>query len=1097
MSKLKRPLTKNFYFSLTGKEPILNNYNLYNNFPMGLMILSKVDPTSCRDKDYFNENEKEEIEIKIKYINQQASDLFEIKENDNVSKIHEQLKQFKKFEKLNTTEETLDSILFDRDREEEFYGSFKSQASLIYVKYKINNEDYYICTDYYTDEKKIIQNQLFQSLKFQYIATLFHELYNPINALLFIIDENQNEDENKEEFKSNLGNQNNYSELDGSHFSIITENDYDKSNMQENENSSIKKTRKIDELYKNKLTTLHEKEKDISLLVNMIYIFLQNLILYLRINLGVNFNEKNENQTKEENLESNKNNDNNENKNNNFEEQKINEDENDKEDNSQDNNIYTDKYLTHVNRNKKLNLELSFYKHLNKFSYLFKFKNIHYCNDFSYLSDKYILTDESVFLDFIGQIYSFLYYVVPKYQGFDISYSLINDNKLKILFQKTNFSNKGGYRFNKIRKNNSCLLGDDKFKATSTVKTPEMTQEILYKLSEILGIKLKIMEYEDKKEDKYLTIIMPYVLDEDNDLLDSDINELPEDNFGKIPYLEEVVGRNILYENNEKSETDEVKLNENNNNIKQNNENNVKSNSILKNKNASNSNNINKTKINPQNSLNLNFYKISPERKASFLVEEVEEKNSSEEDFSSNKEDKKEIEIPKDNLNANNNNANNNNSNNNNHYNHNNNNNNNNNNISHSSISKSSLFNGGVSIKSNSQKFSMYKSKSPMSDKNFSSVQINNFKDLSSNYLNEIQNDNNNSKDILCKDAPNIRFNTNIKIKRNALTLIHQKYSNIEKLKSRGVEILSENDSENKKENDNKSLSEESVNSINDNNNLKDKKSITVEIDSDNFIEIENEDDDIDYDNNQKYINQNNNNKNNSVLLNVNYMNNSGICNNSPKNDKLSQDLLKNKKVHVSNKPSNKTLNYNKSANDNLFVIPEINENKKNKEVTSLKLRKNPNNNNNNKKESSSNICNCGCKDILLVDDDEFISKTFKNIIKKFKLEADWAENGQECLNMIKAKQEKNCQCSKNKYKIIFMDITMPVMDGIEAAKNIQKLIDENKLYDTLKIIFISAHVNLDLRTILSGIKCAIDYHAKPISADKYKSLLDKYYYPK
>ena len=98
---------------------------------------------------------------------------------------------------------------------------------------------------------------------------------------------------------------------------------------------------------------------------------------------------------------------------------------------------------------------------------------------------------------------------------------------------------------------------------------------------------------------------------------------------------------------------------------------------------------------------------------------------------------------------------------------------------------------------------------------------------------------------------------------------------------------------------------------------------------------------------------------------------------------------------------------------------------------------------------------------------------------------------------MIKAKQEQNCNCSKNKYKIILMDITMPIMDGIEAAKNIQKMIDEKTLYDSLKIIFISAHVNLDLNTMLSGIKCAIDYYAKPISGVKYKSLLDKYYFSK
>ena len=307
MSRLKRPLTKNFYLSLTGKEPVLNNFSLYNNFPMGLMIISKMDPTSCRDKDNqaVEENDSEdEVEIKIKYLNQQASDLFEIKENDDSSKIHEQLKQFKRFDKTQITEETLDLILFNKNRENEFYGSFKSQASLIYVKFKANNEDLYICTDYYTDERKIMQDQLFQGLKFQYIATLFHELYNPINALLIMIDMDQNEE--KEELnKSNLGNKNN-SENEESHYSVVTENENEKvsSKIQENENDSSSKKNKIEKEYKNKLCSMHEKEKDMSLLVNMIYIFLQNLILYLRINLESNIeNEKDINHNENNNNE--------------------------------------------------------------------------------------------------------------------------------------------------------------------------------------------------------------------------------------------------------------------------------------------------------------------------------------------------------------------------------------------------------------------------------------------------------------------------------------------------------------------------------------------------------------------------------------------------------------------------------------------------------------------------------------------------------------------------------------------------------------------------------------------------------------------------
>ena len=291
MSKIKKPLTNDFYLSLTGKEPVLNNFSLYNYFPMGLMIISKLDPTSCSRNNESSEDENEEVEVKIKYINQIASELFEIKENDENNKIHEQLKQFKKYENVQTSEETLDNILFKYDRENEFYGSFKYQASLIYVKYKLNNEDLYICADYYTDERKFMQNQLFQSLKFQYIATLFHELYNPINSLLIMVDVNKDEEENNDDAISHLKEQN-ISEINESHKSIISES----LNIQENE---IIKNKKFYEMYKNKLTDLHEKEKDISLLVNMIYIFLENLILYLRINLGVNFN-KNQKQQKEE-----------------------------------------------------------------------------------------------------------------------------------------------------------------------------------------------------------------------------------------------------------------------------------------------------------------------------------------------------------------------------------------------------------------------------------------------------------------------------------------------------------------------------------------------------------------------------------------------------------------------------------------------------------------------------------------------------------------------------------------------------------------------------------------------------------------------------
>ena len=691
MSRLKRPLTKNFRLSTNGKEPILNycnNSNLYNNFPVGLIIISKIELISCRrvgDVNAYKESvESEESEVKIKYINQQASEIFDLKENDNIEKIHEQLRQFKKFDKNQITEKTLDYVLFSPNIENEYYGFFKNQISLIYVKYKTNNEETYIYADYYTDERKIVQNQLFQTLKFQYIATLFHELYNPINALLIMIEINRKKQQNGEITTSNLGNDKLYSELnDSQQSSELSESDYDKSQIYEN--SNIKVNKKLDKLYMKKLNALNEREKDIGLLVNMIYIFLQNLILYLRINLGVKFKVNEKKQNEENDRDNEKSSITNEN---------INKEKNDNNNNDND-KIYSDNYLSLINKNKKLNLEMSFCKHLDKFSYLFNFKNIHYCNDFSYLSDKYILTDESVFLDFLGQIYSFLYYIVPKSKGFELSYSLINDDKLKIIFLKNNGAKKRGYRSKKSRKSFSGIIGTDKFEAASTVKTCEMAQEILYKLSEMLGIKLKIMEYDNQKEDIYLTIILPLFKEDEYGLSIEELNKLKK--LSNKNFLKD--DKKSLENVNRKSDHNIQIFNEKNQ---------LSSLSEARNRNNQSTKNI--------NYLNPCFYQFAPERKASFLVDEVEEKNSSEEDVSSKKnENSKSKENSKKEENK------------------------------LSILSKSSKNNGAISMKS----YSIIISKAPSIDQKTSEIKIKNTKDLSNNFLKENNSlFRNNSKDI-------------------------------------------------------------------------------------------------------------------------------------------------------------------------------------------------------------------------------------------------------------------------------------------------------------------------------------------------------------
>ena len=89
---------------------------------------------------------------------------------------------------------------------------------------------------------------------------------------------------------------------------------------------------------------------------------------------------------------------------------------------------------------------------------------------------------------------------------------------------------------------------------------------------------------------------------------------------------------------------------------------------------------------------------------------------------------------------------------------------------------------------------------------------------------------------------------------------------------------------------------------------------------------------------------------------------------------------------------------------------------------------------------------NCGCiPRILVVDDTEFNILAVKCMVKEnFQLDVDQALNGLIALEMYKKAYEKPCMCNDRTYKLVFMDLQMPVMGGVESATEMMKLVRED-----------------------------------------------------
>ena len=117
---------------------------------------------------------------------------------------------------------------------------------------------------------------------------------------------------------------------------------------------------------------------------------------------------------------------------------------------------------------------------------------------------------------------------------------------------------------------------------------------------------------------------------------------------------------------------------------------------------------------------------------------------------------------------------------------------------------------------------------------------------------------------------------------------------------------------------------------------------------------------------------------------------------------------------------------------------------------------------------------------ILMVDDIPINLKVFKALLKNTQLQVDFAESGQQCLELVK----------KNTYHIIFLDHMMPNMDGIETLQAMQQLI-ENKNRST-PVIMLTANAIVGAREEYLADGFA-DYLSKPVHAEKLEDMILKY----
>jgi len=134
-------------------------------------------------------------------------------------------------------------------------------------------------------------------------------------------------------------------------------------------------------------------------------------------------------------------------------------------------------------------------------------------------------------------------------------------------------------------------------------------------------------------------------------------------------------------------------------------------------------------------------------------------------------------------------------------------------------------------------------------------------------------------------------------------------------------------------------------------------------------------------------------------------------------------------------------------------------------------------------KKSKVNYKNFSNLHSLVVEDNPINQKMIQHTLKNMGITSDCANNGQEGLNMY---------MENSKYDVVFMDIQMPVMNGIEATKEIMKYEKSQDLSHTPIIAVTANALKGDREKFME--EGMDEYVSKPINLDRFIEALEKFF---